>query len=99
MFPCASHVILYLVLFQPRKRPEMAENFLTGMGGSRGGTGDHDPLPPERSQKIGFLSNIGPNLLKNRKATRPEFNVRSSLGRQRKAIQMASHWQADDGRF
>ena len=98
MFPCASHVILYLVLFQPRKRPEMAENFLTGMGGSRGGTGDHDPPPPtERSQKIGFLSNIGPDLLKNCKATRPEFNVRPSLGRQRKAIQMGFHWQADDG--
>ena len=29
--PCARHVVLYLVLVQPRKRPDMAENFVTGM--------------------------------------------------------------------
>ena len=73
MVPCARHVILYLVLVQPRKRPDMAD-FFTGMGGSRGGTVGLDP--PERSQKIGFLSNTGLDLLKNRKATRPAFNVR-----------------------
>ena len=39
MFPYARHFILYFVLVQPRKRPNMAENFLTGMGGSRGGGG------------------------------------------------------------
>ena len=33
------------------------------------------PDPLERSQKIGFLSNTGPDPLKNRKATRPEFDV------------------------
>ena len=91
MFPCARHVILYLVLVQPRKRRDMTENFFTGMGGSRGGggggggAGGSDPTP-ERSQKIGFPSNTGPDPLKNRKATRPEFNVRPSSGRQRNAI-------------
>ena len=86
MFPCARHVILYLVLVQPRKRPDMTENFLTGMGGSRGGgAGFLDPTP-ERSQKIGFLSNSGPDPLKNHKGIRPEFNVRPSSGRQRSAI-------------
>ena len=28
-----------------------------------GGTGGPDPLPPEKSQKIGFLSNTGPDPL------------------------------------
>ena len=31
-------------------------------------------------KKIGLLSNTGPDPLKNRKATRPEFNVRQSSG-------------------
>ena len=76
LFPYARHVILYLVLVQPRKHPDMAENFLTGMGGSRGGgglTGGTDPL---KDHKKGFLGNIGPDPLENCKATRPEFNVR-----------------------
>ena len=77
MFPCARHVILYLVLVQPRKCPHIIENFLTGMDGSRGG-GTGGPI--DRSQKIGLLSNTGPDPLKNRKATRPEFNVRPSSG-------------------
>ena len=93
MFHCARHVILYLVLVQHRKRPDMAENFLTGMGGSRGGTGGPDPPPSKRSQKIGFLSNTGPDPLKNRKATWPEFDIRPLLRRQRNAIR----WKADDG--
>ena len=29
--PCASRIMLYLVLVQPRKRPDMTENVLTGM--------------------------------------------------------------------
>ena len=28
---CARRVMLYLVLVQPRKRPDMTENFLTEM--------------------------------------------------------------------
>ena len=49
----------------------MAEIFLTGMGGSRGGGGgDMGYIPPERSQKS-FLGNIGPDPLENRKATTP----------------------------
>ena len=31
-------------------------------------------------KKIGLLSNTGPDPLQNRKATRPEFNVRPSSG-------------------
>ena len=88
MFPYARHVILYLLLVQPRKRPYMAENFLTGMGGSRGGgRGDDRGYGPSlKEHKKGFPSNTGPDPLKNPKATRPEFNVRPSLGRQQKAI-------------
>ena len=29
--PCASNGMLYVVLVQPRKHPDMTENFLTGM--------------------------------------------------------------------
>ena len=35
-----------------------------------GGGGGPDPL-----KKLGFLSNTGPNPLKNHKATKPEFSV------------------------
>ena len=84
MLPCARHVILYLVLVQPRKRLDMAEKFLTGMGGFRGG--DRGTSPSERSLKIGFLSNTGQDPLKTCKDTRPEFNDRPSSGRQRNAI-------------
>ena len=87
LFPCARHVIFYLVLVQPRKRPGMIEHFLTGMGGSRGGgTGGPDSPPLKEHIKIGFLSNTGQDPLKNRKATRPDVNVRPSSGRQQKAI-------------
>ena len=99
MFLYARHVILYLVLVQPRKRPDMAENFLpTGMGGSRGGErkGVRTPPPQKKDHKKGFLSNTGLDHLKNRKATRTEFNVRPSSGRQQHAISMAFCWQADD---
>ena len=44
-----------------------------------GGTGSLDP-PPVKTQ--GFLSNTGPDLLKNHKATKPAFNVGSSSTRQ-----------------
>ena len=39
------------------------------------GTRDTDPPPPLKNHKnIGFLSNTGPDLLKNHKATKPAFN-------------------------
>ena len=47
-----------------------------------GGGGAGGPDPPEKSQKIGFLSNTGPDLLKNHKATKPAFNVGQLLARQ-----------------
>ena len=37
---------------------------------------DKESGPPERSQKIGFLSHTDPDPMKNRKDTKPEFNVR-----------------------
>ena len=47
------------------------------MGGSRGG--DRGSGPPLKNHKnIGFLSNTGPDPLKNHKATKPALNVGQS---------------------
>ena len=48
-------------------------------GGGGGGGGGRDP--PENHKKIGFLSNTGPDPLKNHKATKPAF-------------MMGHHWPA-----
>ena len=64
----------------------MAENFLTGIGRSRGGDDRGYGPPPLKEHKKGFLSNTGPDPLKNRKATRPEFNIRPPSGHQQNAI-------------
>ena len=53
LFPCARHVKLYLVLVQSWIRLDMAENFLTGMGGSRGG-GERGSRPPLKDHKKRF---------------------------------------------
>ena len=55
------------------------------MGGSRGGGGDSDPLKITKIL-VGFLSNTGPDPLKNHKATKPAINVGPSSARQRNAI-------------
>ena len=55
------------------------------------------PPPPEKLQKIGFVSNPGPDPQKNYEATQPAFNVGPSSARQRNAILMAFRWRADDG--
>ena len=59
------------------------------MGRSRGG-GEGVRTPPLKSHKnLGFLSNTGPDPLKNHKVTKPEFNAGPSWARQRN--------RADDG--
>ena len=50
-----------------------------------GGAGVRTP-PSENHQNIGFLSNTGPDPLKNCKAAKPAFNVRPSSARQRNVI-------------
>ena len=58
------------------------------MCGSRGGGGGAGgPDPPENHKNIGFLSNSGPDSLKNYEATEPALNIGPSSARQR----------ADDG--
>ena len=59
------------------------------------GSGPHSPLKNHKS--IGFLSNTGPDPLKNYKATKPAFNVGLSSARQRNAISMAFRWRVDNG--
>ena len=56
-----------------------------------GGPGGAD-LPLENHKAIGFLSNTGPNPLKNHKATKPAFIVGPSL-------EMVFLWWADDGQL
>ena len=51
-----------------------------------GGQGSDPPPPPKNHKNIGFLSNTGPDPLKNHKAAKPAFNVGTSLARQRNAI-------------
>ena len=59
--------------------------YLTWADPEGGRTGGLDPLP-ENHNDIGFLSNTGPDLLKNHKATKPAFNVGPSSASQRNAI-------------
>ena len=54
-------------------------------------------LPENPSQKIGFLSNTGPDPININTATKPAFNVGPSSARQRNAILMAFRWRADGG--
>ena len=53
---------------------------------SRMGVGAGGPDPPENHKNIAFLSNTGPDHLKNHKATKRALNVGLSLARQRSAI-------------
>ena len=50
------------------------------MHGSRGGQVSGPPL--KNYKNIGFLSNAGPDSLKNHKATKPAFNVGPSSASQ-----------------
>ena len=60
------------------------------------GTGGPD-RPLKNHKNIGFLSNSGPDPLKNYEATEPAFNVGPSSACQRSAIYLAFRWRADDG--
>ena len=66
-----------------------------------GGPGPDPPPPPKKkkSQKIGFLSNTGPDPLTNHKATKPAFNVWPSSAHQQNDISMVFRWRAYDGPF
>ena len=48
-----------------------------------GGAGGSEPLP-KKQKNIGFLSNTGPDRLKNHKATEPAFNLGPLSARQSK---------------
>ena len=66
---------------------------------SRGGGGDRGSGPPLKNQKaLGFRSNTGQDPLKYHKATKPAFNIRLSLARQRNAIEVF-RWWANNGRL
>ena len=64
-------------------------------GGGGGGRGSGPPLEKHKNKR--FLSNTGPDPLKNHKATKPAFKVGPSSARQQNTISMTFHWGADDG--
>ena len=59
------------------------------MSGSRGGGGQGVRTPLKNHKNIGFLSNTGPDPLKNDKATKPALIVGPSLARQRNGVSLA----------
>ena len=67
------------------------------MGGSRGGAGQgvQTSAPLKIKTNIGFSSNTGPDPLKNRKATKPAFNVGQSPARQITPFKF--RWRVDNG--
>ena len=66
------------------------ENSDQSMRGSRGGNRGSGYPPPEKSQKnAGFLSNTGPDPLKNHKATKPD----SMWRRHRHASETPFKWR------
>ena len=62
-------------------------------GSRRGGQGVRTPPPLKNHKNIGFLSNTGPDSLKNQAS----IQCWASIARQRNAISMAFRWQADYG--
>ena len=66
------------------------------MGGSRGGGGQGVRTPLKNHKNIGFLSNTGPDPLKNHKATKPTFNVGQSSA---PVSETPFKWRADDDPF
>ena len=93
LFPCARHVIHYVVLVQPRKRPDMTENFLTAWAAPEGVvTGGPDASPPlERSQKLVFLAILVPLKIANL------LGQNSMLGHHRDAIETPFKWSFAGG--
>ena len=59
------------------------------MGGSRGGWGDRVSGPPKKHKNLGFLSNTGPDPLKNHKATKPAFNIGPPAKRHLNGVSLA----------
>ena len=51
-------------------------------------------LPDKAKKNIEFLSNTGPDSLKNHKATKQACSAQPSSARQRN---VSGHWRADDG--
>ena len=59
-----------------------------------------DPPPLKNHKNIGFSSNIGPDSPKNRKTTKPAFDVWAFIdGMPAKRHLMAFRWRAEDGQL
>ena len=74
-----------ILIFLSHMRAILLEkSILISWAESEGDRGSGPPL--KNCNKLGFLSNTGPDCLKNYKATKPEFNVGPSSARQQNAI-------------
>ena len=72
-------------------------NQIMSMSGSRGGWQGVWTPRLKNHKHLGFLRNTGPDPVKNRKTTKPAFNVGPLSACQRNAIYMAFRWRVDDG--
>ena len=87
-------IVIKYVLFYGRYKCVLLLARLS-MGRFRGGTGGLDPL--KDSKNIGFLSNTGPDPLKNHKATKPAFIGMPAKRHFNVVILMMFRWLSDDG--
>ena len=69
-------------IYQTEK--DIFETESSASGAPEGGPGSGPPL--KNHKNIGFLTNTGPDPLKDQRATKPAFNVEPSSVCQRKAI-------------
>ena len=86
-----SHALAHVCCKITTQLPVLESNGF--MCGSRGGRRERSPDPSENKKNNGFLSDSGPDPLKNYEATEPAFNGGPSPAR----ILMAFRWLADDG--
>ena len=79
--------------------PDIYELYMRAWADLEGWIGglDPPPPPPEKSQNIVFLSNTGPDHLKNHKVTKLAFMFGPSSARQRNVSRAGRRWHAYSG--
>ena len=76
--------------------PETDNQYQQSCADSEGGGQGFRTTTLKNHKAIGFLSNTGPDPMKNHKTTKPVFNVGSQWARQQNAISIPFRWRAND---